>query len=223
MTERTASARGIFISFEGGEGTGKSTQAKLLRERLASAGVPALVTREPGGSSGAERIRALLLDPDHPRFGARAEALLFYAARADHLETLIGPALDTGRWVICDRFSDSTRAYQGALGRLEPAVVESLEALVVGDRGPDLTILLDLPAEVGLARAAARRGDAGVDGFEREAPAFHEALRKAYLDLAAAHPDRIAVIDASGPAETVAAAVWGTVGTRLASRLSGAT
>ncbi len=220
MTVSGPNARGVFITFEGGEGTGKSTQVRLLVERLNALGLQASATREPGGSEGAERIRGLLLDPDHPRFGATAEALLFYAARADHLATLIRPALARGEWIVCDRFSDSTRAYQGALGRLPAATVATLEGLVVGDSGPDLTILLDLPAEIGLARAAARRGAAAGDGFEREPSAFHAALRKAYLDIAAAEPARFAVIDAQGDVDAVAAAVFAAVRSRLHQRLA---
>ncbi len=221
MTVGITPERGVFISFEGGEGTGKSTQSRLLRDRLAASGISALVTREPGGSAGAERIRALVLDPDHPRFAARAEALLFYAARADHLEMMIAPTLAAGHWVICDRFSDSTRAYQGALSSVDSAFLKSLEHFVVGEQGPDLTILLDLPAEIGLARAAARRGTAGIDGFEREGADFHQALRRAYLDLASAEPLRIVVIDASGNAQEVADAVWNSVRLRLAARFTG--
>ena len=224
MTDAQLQARGVFITFEGGEGTGKSTPVRLLVERLAARGIPALATREPGGSPGAERIRGLLLDPSHARFGSTAEALLFYAARADHLETLIRPALAEGRWVVCDRFSDSTRAYQGALGTLPAATVDVLEAVVVGRSGPELTILLDLPADIGLARAAARRGAAAGDGFERESLAFHVSLRRAFLDLAAAEPDRFVVIDAGGDVATVAEAVYAVVlaklGARMAERVS---
>lgn len=220
MTDAHPQARGIFITFEGGEGTGKSTQVRLLVERLAAHGIPALATREPGGSPGAERIRGLLLDPDHARFGSMAEALLFYAARADHLETLIRPALAEGRWVVCDRFSDSTRAYQGALGTLPPATVDVLEAVVVGKSGPELTILLDLPADIGLARAAARRGATAGDGFERESLAFHVSLRRAFLDLAAAEPERFVVIDAGGDVATVADAVYAAVRKKLGARVS---
>ncbi len=208
-------ARGVFITFEGGEGTGKSTQVRRLVERLSASGIEALATREPGGSAGAERIRGLLLDPDHPRFGATAEALLFYAARADHLETAIRPALAAGRWVVCDRFSDSTRAYQGALGKLNGEVVETLERMVVGNAGPDMTVLLDLSAETGLARAALRRGTASTDGFEKESLSFHRGLRQAFLALAAAEPHRFVVVDASVDMDAVADAVWTAVRARF--------
>src|SRR5262245_58633182 len=148
---------GKFITFEGGEGVGKSTQATLLVAGLAKHGVDAILTREPGGSPFAERVRAILLDPAMHPHGALAEALLFYAARADHLQHTIAPHLAAGRWVVCDRFSDSTRVYQGSAGGLAPEVLEALDQLVVDDYEPDLTVLLDLDPRDGLARVT-RRG-----------------------------------------------------------------
>ena len=150
---------GKFITFEGGEGTGKSTQAPLLAKRLSGIGIGVLLTREPGSSPGAEIIRHVLLSGAAKRLGPNAEALLFAAARADHLDTVIKPALRSGKWVVCDRFIDSTRAYQGIVGNVGLPFIKGLEKLTVGDSKPDLTFILDLPAEVGLARAHARRGD----------------------------------------------------------------
>ncbi len=149
--------KGKFITFEGGEGSGKSTQAGLLAERLRARGLTVVVTREPGGSALADRLRELILAPSKAPPSALAEALMFYAARADHLDKTIRPALEKGHWVVCDRFSDSTRAYQGAAGGLDPAVIDALERMVVGASAPDLTLLLDLDPSVGLARADARR------------------------------------------------------------------
>lgn len=212
----TPAGRGRFITLEGGEGVGKSTQLARLMERLASAGVPALATREPGGTPLAERYRAALLGGAIAPFGPAAEALVFSAARIDHLDAVIGPALARGTTVVCDRFMDSTRAYQGALGHLEPGLVDALESAVVGERRPDLTLILDLPSELGLARAAARRGPGqGADRFEQEEGSFHETLRRAFLAIAAVDPERCRLIDASGDTETVAASIWQTVAETL--------
>jgi dTMP kinase len=211
----TARPRGRFITLEGGEGTGKSTQAKRLVERLAQKGLQAHATREPGGTPGAERIRALLLDPDHGRFAPATESLLFYAARSEHLDRLIRPALARGEWVVCDRFSDSTRAYQGVLGAVPIAMIENLELMVVGRDRPDLTLILDLDAEMGLARAAARRGAAASDGFEKESIDFHRKLRQAFLDLARREAARCVVIDASQLLDAVSDAIWSAVMERL--------
>lgn len=200
---------GRFITLEGGEGVGKSTQLRRLMDRLEAAGIPALATREPGGTPLAERYRAALLGGAIAPFGPAAEALVFSAARIDHLDAVIAPALARGVTVVCDRFMDSTRAYQGALGHLDSALVEALERTVVGACRPDLTLILDLPSELALARAAARRGAAQVaDRFEREESSFHAALRRAFLAIAAADPARCRVIDAAGDADAVAAAVW---------------
>lgn len=208
-------ARGRFITFEGGEGAGKSTQARLLAERLSGLGVEVIQTREPGGSPLAERLRTAILSGAVAPLGPMAEALAFSAARIDHLDKLIRPALDRGAWVICDRFLDSTRAYQGAQGAIDPGAIRALESIVVGETWPDLTIILDLPATTGLERAAARRGGGATDRFEGEAITFHEGLRKAFLDIARNEPDRALVIDATRQPDDVAADVWRSVRTRL--------
>ncbi|HWV51136.1 dTMP kinase [Pseudorhodoplanes sp.] len=207
--------RGKFITFEGGEGTGKSTQARTLAERLKTLGLSVTLTREPGGSPGAEVIRHVILSGAAKPLGADAEAMLFAAAREDHIAHTIRPALDRGSWVICDRFSDSTRIYQGVLGHVDPRLIKRLEKITVGDNKPDLTIVLDTPAEIGLARADARRGDAEIDRFESEDIAFHERLRDAYRQLAIGEPERCVLIDASDEPERVAERVWATVSRRL--------
>ena len=212
--------RGRFITFEGGEGAGKSTQAGLLADTLRTAGCDVVVTREPGGSPIAEAIRGLLLDNEAGPRGALTEALLFAAARADHLEALIRPALARGAWVISDRFADSTRAYQGGAGALPAGVIDQLEHMVVGDSRPDLTILLDLPAATGLARAQARqresgRADAAADAFEARDLVYHERLRAAFLAIAEAEPRRCVVLDGTRPSGTIAAEVWSVVSDRL--------
>jgi dTMP kinase len=200
--------RGKFISFEGGEGSGKSTQIKLLADRLAVARLRAIVTREPGGSPGAEIIRHLVLSGMGKLLGPDAETLLFAAARDDHVHTVIQPALSQGTWVLCDRFSDSTRAYQGRLGNVAPGVLNAMQRVTIGDLKPDLTIILDVPVEVGLKRAAARRGAGEPDRFESEDIKFHQDLRDAYRQIAAEDPDRCVLIDASASPETVAGQVW---------------
>jgi dTMP kinase len=208
--------RGRFISFEGGEGAGKSLQQARLAEALETAGYRVLRTREPGGSPSAEEVRALLLA--HGRdWQPVSEALLHYAARAEHLAETIRPALAAGTWVLSDRFSDSTRAYQGWGQGMPLAEIDALDSMVVGAAKPDLTLLLDLPADVGLARAG-KRGQ-GTDRYEAMAPAFHRRLRDGYLALAAADPGRFAVIDADRPAEAVAAAVAEAVRSRLGAAL----
>ncbi len=208
---------GSFITIEGGEGGGKSTQSRALAARLRAAGIDAVATREPGGSPAAERIREALLAGRFRQHGPRAEALLFAAARVDHLDLLIKPALLSGRWVVCDRFHDSTRAYQGALGSLDLAFLGSLERVVLADVKPDLTVILDLPAKAGLARAALRRmPGAAPDRFEGETLEFHQALRKAFLAIAAGEPERCVVVDATQSAEEVAEAIWDAVSHRFA-------
>lgn len=208
-----AGASAKFITFEGGEGSGKSTQARLLAARLQKAGVPTVLTREPGGSPFAERVRALLLDPATPAHGALAEALLFSAARADHLDVAIRPALGAGAWVICDRFFDSTRVYQGYAANVPASVLDALEHAVVGDTRPDLTLIIDMDVAQGLARAQARRV-AGTekrehpDRFERRDLSFHETLRQGFLDLGKRNPQRCVVIDGSGSQDDVAERVW---------------
>jgi dTMP kinase len=209
------SGRGKFISFEGGEGSGKSTQIKKLAERLAAERLRAIVTREPGGSPGAEIIRHLVLSGMGKLLGAEAETLLFAAARDDHVRTVIQPALSQGTWVLCDRFFDSTRAYQGRLGQVSPDVLNAMQRVTIGDLKPDLTIILDIPVEVGLKRASARRGTAAPDRFEAEDIQFHQDLRDAYKQIAAEDPQRCVLIDANADADTVAAQIWSAVRNHL--------
>jgi len=205
---RRTMGRGRFISFEGGEGSGKSTQIRKLAERLEAGKLRTIITREPGGSPGAEVIRHLILSGMGKLLGAEAETLLFAAARDDHVRTVIRPALNQGTWVLCDRFSDSTRVYQGRVGHVAPGLLNAMERVTIGDLKPDLTIILDIPVEVGLKRAAARRGDAAPDRFESEDIKFHQDLREAYREIAAAEPQRCVLIDANADANTVAASVW---------------
>lgn len=205
--------RGRFITFEGGEGAGKSTQVRLLAERLKGAAREVVVTREPGGSPGAEAIRDLVVNGPADRWSPVAETLLMYAARRDHLERLIRPSLERGAWVICDRFADSTRAYQGAGGQAPAALIEALETHLLEDIRPDLTLILDLPVDIGLGRAIARDGAA--TRFESKGLAFHERLREGFQAIAASEPDRCALIDASSSVEAVARAVAQAVSSRL--------
>jgi len=205
---RRPGGRGKFISFEGGEGSGKSTQIKLLADRLAAAKLRAIVTREPGGSPGAEIIRHLVLSGMGKLLGPDAETLLFAAARDDHVRTVIQPALNQGTWVLCDRFSDSTRAYQGRLGNVAPGVLNAMQRVTIGNLKPDLTIILDVPVEIGLKRAAARRGNGAADRFESEDVKFHQDLRDAYRQIATAEPERCVLIDATPGPDEVAAQVW---------------
>lgn len=214
---RKAPVRGRFITFEGGEGSGKSTQIRILADRLAAARLRAIVTREPGGSPGAEIIRHLVLSGMGKLLGPEAETLLFVAARDDHAHTVIKPALEQGTWVLCDRFSDSTRAYQGTLGHVDPRVLSAMERVTIGDLKPDLTVILDVPVEIGMQRATARRGDAAPDRFEAENIEFHQKLRDAYRQIAAGEPQRCALIDANDDASTVAAKVWAVLRDRLMS------
>lgn len=207
-------ARGKFITFEGGEGTGKSTQSRILTARLQAEGRSAIRTREPGGSDGAEALRTLLVEGAADRWSAMTETLMMNAARRDHLERTIVPALELGEWVICDRFADSTRAYQGAGGGVEPAFIDTVERAVVGDNRPDLTLVFDLPPEIGLERAFGR--DMFEVRFETKDIEFHNRLRAAYLAIARDEPGRCALIDASGTQEEVADLVWRTVMGRLA-------
>ncbi len=210
-----APARGRFITFEGGEGTGKSVQVRRLVSRLRELGLGVVATREPGGSPGAEALREVILTGGAARFGAAGEALLFSAARIDHIDATIAPALRRGDWVISDRFFDSTRAYQGVAGDLDPALLASLERVAVGPCRPDLTFMLDLPASVGMARATLRRGAAPADRFERESLAYHETLRRAFLAIAETEPWRCVVIDGRPSEEVVADAIWRVVEARL--------
>ena len=208
-----AVTRGRFITFEGGEGAGKSTQVRILAERLRGAGREVVATREPGGSDGAEAIRALLVTGDPDRWSAVSETLLMYAARRDHIERTIRPALERGAWVISDRFADSTRAYQGAGGQAPRGLVAAMETFVLEDMRPDLTLILDLPVEQGLARAGLRGGAEA--RFEAKGLSFHQRLREAFLDIARAEPRRCAVIDAVQPPDPVSQAVWSAVAGRL--------
>ncbi|AWM01270.1 dTMP kinase [Bradyrhizobium amphicarpaeae] len=209
------SGRGRFITFEGGEGTGKSTQIKKLAERLMAAKLRIRVTREPGGSPGAEIMRHLVLSGMGRLLGPEAETLLFAAARDDHVRTVILPALNQGTWVLCDRFADSTRAYQGSLGQVPEALINAMQRVTIGDLKPDLTIILDLPVEIGLQRAAARRGSATPDRFEGEKLGFHQGLREAYRKIAADDPARCVLIDANSVPDTVAGRVWTALRDRL--------
>jgi dTMP kinase len=207
--------RGRFITFEGGEGAGKSTQVGRLVERLQPVlGDRRVVrTREPGGSKGAEVIRQLVVANEAEPWSAMTETLLMYAARSDHLEHTVRPALAAGDWVVCDRFADSSRAYQGAGGGVAPAFIEQIDAGVVGADQPDLTLVFDLPVEAGLERAFGR----GLfeTRFESKGPAFHQRLREGFLRIVEAHPERCVLIDAVGSLEEVEARVWNAVRDRL--------
>ncbi len=201
-------ANGIFITFEGGEGAGKSTQIERLARKLAAKKYDVVVTREPGGSPGAEAVRQVLLSGAAESFGPEMEALLFAAARSDHVEQLIKPAIARGAIVLCDRFIDSSRVYQGATGQLDATYMGAIERIAVDGIMPDLTFILDIPAAKGLARAGARRGsDAAADRFEKEDTAVHEARRQAFLAIAKAEPDRCKVIDADRPQDEIAAGI----------------
>ncbi|WP_242139034.1 dTMP kinase [Sphingomonas sp. TREG-RG-20F-R18-01] len=200
------SVTGRFLSLEGGEGAGKSTQARLLVAALADRGIDALITREPGGSEGAEAIRRLLMEGSVGRWSAHSEALLFAAARADHVEKTIRPAIGAGRWVICDRYLDSSRAYQGLAGGIDDAAILALHGF--GARGllPDRTFVLELSPEEGRARAAVRDG-AAADRFAARGDAFHADVATAFRRFAAAEPDRFRVIDAAAEIGVVSAAL----------------
>ncbi len=206
-------AQGKFITFEGGEGAGKSTQLSRLVARLREGGREVVATREPGGSPGAEAIRELVLKGAADRWSPVTETLLMYAARRDHVERVIRPALARGAWVVCDRFADSTRAYQGAAGGTDPGLIAAMETYVLEGTRPDVTLIFDLPVAVGLERAHARAG--AEMRFESKGLEFHERLRKAFLAIAKAEPERCVVIDATGSLkeveEKVWAGVWGTL------------
>jgi dTMP kinase len=210
---RSMTTTGRFITFEGGEGTGKSTQVRRLAERLRLHGREVVETREPGGSPGAEAIRHLLLAGVAKPLGTEAEAMLFAAARDDHMSATIRPALQRGAWVICDRFIDSTRVYQGALGNVDPRLIRSLERLVVGPDMPDLTLVLDLDPNVGLTRVS-KRGES-TNRFEDENYEFHKQLRAAFRDVAEQEPDRCALIDADANEDVVAVRIWMAVSERV--------
>jgi dTMP kinase len=219
---------GKFITFEGGEGAGKTTQSLALQDALARAGIDAVITREPGGTPYGEEVRSFLLHG-----GARtnpgtalAETLLFFSARADHVERVIRPALAAGKWVICDRFTDSTRAYQGAASGVDGDFIRALDRLVVAETQPALTLILDLPAATGLARADTRRraasGTQSKDTFEARDLAFHERLRNGFLAIARSEPGRCAVVDADALPADVTRSVLAAVTARLGVRLGGA-
>lgn len=213
----TGPSQGVFISFEGGDGSGKSTQIRRLAERLEGLGREVVLTREPGGSQGAETIRTLLVEGDKDRWSPMTEALLMNAARCDHLEKVIRPALARGAVVISDRFADSTMAYQGLAGALGREAAEILERLVVGDTSPDLTIILDVPVEEGLRRAGAREG--AETRFESKGATFQRTVRQAFLDIADSTPERCVVISADRDIEATADAILAAVDQRLGSRL----
>lgn len=213
-------AKGKFITIEGGEGTGKSTQALLLAEKLRAAGHDATLTREPGGTPGGEEIRALLVSGEKGRWQPLSEAILHNAARHEHVTRVIGPALARGEWVVCDRFTDSTVAYQGHAQGVSVATVKELNRAASAGVLPDLTLILDLEVEAGLARAADRSerqdgADEGENRYEGMGRKFHESLRAAFLEIAAVEPDRCAVVDASGTKDEVMAAIWSAVTDRL--------
>ena len=204
-------ARGRFITLEGGEGAGKSTQARRLAAHLSDQGLPVLVTREPGGSAGAEKIRSLLLGGTG--FDPVAEAMLMFAARREHVVATIRPALAAGMWVICDRFADSTRAYQCHGQGVPGEVYRKLADLALEGLAPDLTLILDIPPEAGMARAAAR--GVAADRYERLDAGFHARVRAGFLAIAKAEPSRCAVVDATRDPEAVFAAIRGELGARL--------
>ena len=188
---------------------------RRLAQQLKSHGIDFLLTREPGGSAGAEIIRHIILSGIAKPLGSETETILFAAARDDHVRATIEPALAAGKWVVCDRFVNSTRVYQGALGKVDMKLIYGLERVTVGDVMPDLTFLLDVPANIGLARAKARRGNDSADRFEAESVEYHEELRQAFLRLAEREPKRIVVIDGRAPRDVVAERVWAAVEQRL--------
>lgn len=210
-----APARGRFITFEGGEGAGKSTQIRHLADRLAEVNVSTVVTREPGGSPGAEIMRHLVLSGVGKVLGPELETLLFAAARADHVNLVIEPSLARGVWVLCDRFSDSTRVYQGSVGDVDPMLIEALDRVTIDGLRPDLTLVLDVPVDVGLARAAHRRGDAEPDRFEGEDVVFHDKLRAGFRALTERDPERCVLVDANAEPDIVATRVWQAVQARF--------
>lgn len=206
-------AQGRFITLEGGEGAGKSTQIRLLAEALRAEGRQVVTTREPGGSAGAEEIRSLLVNGSVGRWLPVSEAMLLSAARHDHVQRTILPALGAGQWVLCDRFADSTIAYQGYGHGLELDLLFRLRDIAVGDTRPDLTLILDVDPAIGLARAAARNG--GEDRYEQMKLDFHRRLRDGYLAIAAAEPDRCAIINAGNGIDAIQADIRQAVRDRL--------
>ena len=222
MADRPNRTRGRFITFEGGEGAGKSTQIRLLAAALQADGQRVCLTREPGGSPGAEQIRALLVTGDTQRWDAMTELLLLYAARRDHVCRLIEPELEKGTWVLCDRFADSTMAYQGYGHGLDRAKISDLHRIVLGALSPDLTIILDLDPKTGLARTRAtdeaqRRG--AEDRYERMELAFHQRMRDGFRDIAAAEPERVVLVDADADANSLSKTIAALVRERLGAAL----
>lgn len=213
-----SSATGLFVTFEGGEGAGKSTQIHRLADALRARGHEVVVTREPGGSQGAEAVRHVLLSGAAESFGTRMEAILFAAARNDHVEEIIRPALGQGKVVLCDRFMDSSRVYQGVTGNLEPDFIETLQRVAINGVVPDCTLMLDLPAKAGLERAKRRgaAGDVAPDRFEKEEIETHEKRREAFLDIASREPERCHVVNAMQSEEAIAAEIVSIVGQLLA-------
>lgn len=209
---------GFFITLEGGEGTGKSTQSALLASKLEARSFPVLQTREPGGSPAAEAIRNLLVNGNPQSWSPVSEALLVYAARDDHLRRVIVPAIDDGKFVICDRFIDSTWAYQGVAGGVDAGLLALLETHVVGKYAPDLTLIFDLDAKAGLARATGRgegRGEGREDRFEAKGLEYHQKIRQAFLEIAQKNPQRCMVVDASQSVEDIETRVWQIVADRF--------
>ncbi len=208
---------GIFISFEGGEGAGKSTQIHRLRDNLASRGIEAITTREPGGSQGAELVREVLLSGAAKEYGVTAEAVLFAAARADHIDTLIKPALDGDKWVLCDRFADSSRVYQGESG-VPPQTVEALQQVAIAGHNPDMTLLINVTPEVGLARVSKRKSPVEFDGpdrFETDTLETHRRRQEMFLEMARSEPDRIVVVDGDQSQDKVTEDIWQAVQSRF--------
>ncbi|KQZ99766.1 thymidylate kinase [Mesorhizobium sp. Root157] len=215
-------ANGFFITFEGGEGAGKSTQIERLAAKLRAKKYDILVTREPGGSPGAEAVRHVLLSGAAEPFGPKMEALLFAAARSDHVEQVIRPAIERGSIVLCDRFIDSSRVYQGVTGGLDPAFMEVVERVSINGMVPDMTLILDIDPAEGLKRAAVRRSPNDVpDRFEKETVAVHQQRREAFLAIAAAEPGRCIVIDASKPPSEVEDAITAAVFSGLEAHMPG--
>lgn len=209
--------RGKFITFEGGEGAGKTTQIARLADRLDALDITTITTREPGGAPGADSIRSLLVSGATDKWDPVSEVLLLYAARREHLKQTIRPALERGAWVLCDRFADSTMAYQGYGHGISRDFIGMVHRQVVGDSDPDLTLILDIPVDIGVGRAVSRNTStrSGEDRFERMDKSFHERLRQGFLDIAAGAPERITVIDADTSPEAVTDTIWQTVSAKF--------
>lgn len=212
MTDQTPPQKAHFLTFEGGEGVGKSTQVRRLIDNLGRAGISAVRTREPGGTPRAEAIRSFILQGRSEEWGAGAEAVLFAAARLDHVNNLIAPNLTAGRWVICDRFADSTRAYQGLNGGVDTKLISALEELAVDGHKPDLTLVLDMDPKAAFERVAQREAEDGIgnvaDRFEKEDLGWHQRLRENFLEIARANPDRCVVIEANREENEIEAEIW---------------